>query len=87
VRGDNSIAIFAVDPATGRLSAAGRVSTEGKTPRAFTISPDGKYLLAANQDSDSVMTFAIDPRTGALTRTGDPVEVFSPVSIVFVKSR
>lgn len=85
VRGDNSIAIFTIDPATGKLTAAGRASTEGKTPRAFAIDPSGKFLLAANQDSDSVIEFAIDQKTGALSKTGDPLEVLSPVSIVFVK--
>jgi 6-phosphogluconolactonase len=85
VRGDNSIAIFSIDPESGRLTDAGRVSTEGKTPRAFAIDPAGNYLFAANQDSDTVVEFAIDQHTGALTKTGDPIEIQSPVSIVFVK--
>jgi 6-phosphogluconolactonase len=85
VRGDNSIAIFQVDPATGKLTAAGRVSTEGKTPRAFAFDPSGKFLLAMNQDSDSVVEFRIDAKTGALTKTGDGLNIPSPVSVVFVK--
>jgi len=85
VRGDNSIAIFRVDPATGKLTSAGRASTEGKTPRAFALDPSGKFLLAANQDSDSVVVFRVDQKTGALTGTGEKLDIFSPVSVVFVK--
>lgn len=85
VRGDNSIAAFRVDPATGKLTAAGRTSTEGKTPRGFAIAPGGKFLIVGNQDSDSVVQFRIDEKTGALTKTGEPFKLGSPVSIVFVK--
>jgi len=85
VRGDNSIAVFQVDPATGKLTAAGRTPTEGKTPRGFAVAPGGKFLLVGNQDSDSVFKFAIDEKTGALTKTGEPLQIGSPVSIVFVR--
>jgi 6-phosphogluconolactonase len=59
------------------------VSTRGKTPRGFGIDPTGAYLLAANQDSDSVVVFRVDP-TGRLTPTGQTVEVGSPVAVAFV---
>ena len=87
LRVHNSIAVFAIDPATGKLTAAGRVSTGGKSPRAFAIDPTGAYLLAANQDSDRVVIFRIDPKTGALTATGEAADIPMPVSIVFVKAR
>ena len=51
-RGHDSIAIFAVDPATGKLTAAGHQSTLGKNPRNFALDPTGHYLLAENQDSE-----------------------------------
>jgi 6-phosphogluconolactonase len=87
MRVDNSIAIFSVDPATGKLTAAGRVSSGGKTPRAFVIDPTGSFLMAAHQDSDRVVIFRIDPKTGGLTESGETVDIASPVSIVFVKNR
>jgi 6-phosphogluconolactonase len=87
LRVHNSIAAFAIDAATGKLTAAGRVSTGGKTPRGFAIDPTGAYLLAGNQDSDNVVIFRIDSRTGGLTATGQALAIASPVSIVFVKSR
>ncbi len=68
-RGDNSIAVFAVDPAKGTLTFVQRQSVEGKTPRNFAIDPSGKFLLDANQDSDNLVLFTINPETGQLTST------------------
>jgi 6-phosphogluconolactonase len=86
-RGDNTIAIFRIDTGSGALTAAGRVPTQGKTPRNFAIDPTGAFLLAANQDSGSIVVFRIDQATGALTPTGDILNVASPVCIVFAKAR
>jgi len=83
-RGDDSIAVFAVDESTGRLNFVERQSTRGKTPRCFAIDPTGQYLITANQDSDSVVVFRIDPQTGKLTWTGQTVEVGKPVCVTFV---
>ncbi|MGA2143383.1 MAG: lactonase family protein [Bryobacteraceae bacterium] len=81
----NSIAIFAIHAADGKLTALGHVSTGGKTPRAFAIDPTGAYLLAGNENSDNVVVFRIDRKTGQLAPTGSTLEVPSPVSVVFVK--
>jgi 6-phosphogluconolactonase len=86
-RGHDSIAIFAIDPASGRLTPAGHQSTLGKRPRNFAIDPTGAYLLAANQDSDTIAVFRIDKTSGGLTAVGAPVGVPRPVSIVFKPSR
>jgi 6-phosphogluconolactonase len=80
-RGHNSIAVFAIDPKTGKLN---RVQIQGKgikTPRNFGMDPTGKFLIVANQDSDSLVVFRIDARTGKLTPTGDPVKVPMPVCV------
>jgi 6-phosphogluconolactonase len=86
-RGHDSIAVLAVDPATGKLNPVERVPTGGKTPRNFCIDPTGTFLLAANQDSDSIVLFRIDPATGRLTPTGERVSVGMPVCIRFVVPR
>jgi len=83
-RGHESIALFHVDPGTGKLTAAGDFSIQGKEPRHFAIDPSGNFLLAEDQLSDKVVTFGIDLKTGALTPTGDSVEVPSPVCIAFL---
>ena len=82
-RGHDSIAIFRSDPEKGTLTAAGHVSTQGKTPRNFAIDPGGRFLVAANQNSGSLVIFRIDQQTGGLTPAGSPVQVPFPVSVVF----
>src|SRR5271169_1623226 len=65
-RGHNSIAGFAVDPATGHLTAIGRVSTEA-VPSAFGLDPAGHFLFAAGTASGRLASYRIDQETGALT--------------------
>ena len=86
-RGNDSIAIFAVDPAAGTLSLIGFQSTLGKGPRMFAIDPTGNFLIAANQNSDNVVLFRIDPKTGKLTATGTTFTVSSPVCVTFLADR
>jgi 6-phosphogluconolactonase len=82
-RGHDSIAIFAVDEATGALAPVGWEPTQGKTPRFFALDPSGTFLYAANQDSDTIVVFRADPATGKLTPTGHVVKTGSPSTIVF----
>ena len=83
-RGHDSIAIFSVDRASGKLTSLGHQSTQGKTPRHFALDPSGRWLLAENQESGSVVVFRVDPKTGGLSATGQSVSVGSPVCAVFL---
>jgi 6-phosphogluconolactonase len=83
-RGNDSIAIFSIDPGNRTLAPAGGISTGGKEPRHFAIDPSGKYLLAENQHSNNIVIFKIDAATGGLTPTGQVIEVPSPVDLTFV---
>ena len=55
-RGHDSIVVHRIDPLAGTLGYVGHASTLGRTPRSFGIDPSGRFLLAANQDSDTVVT-------------------------------
>jgi 6-phosphogluconolactonase len=83
-RGHDSIAVFSVDEATGRLTLVQHEPTQGSTPRNFNLDPGGRWLLAANQRSHSVVVFRIDQETGRLTPAGHQIEVGSPVTVAFV---
>jgi 6-phosphogluconolactonase len=83
-RGHDSLAIYRIDAATGKLTPAGHRATGGKTPRNFGIAPSGKFLLAANQNSNSLHVFRIDAETGDLQPTGHVIEVPSPVCVKFL---
>ncbi len=66
-RGHESIAIFSVDQATGELTTVGHEPTRGVQPRNFNIDHSGRWLIAANMDSDNCELFRIDPVEGTLT--------------------
>jgi 6-phosphogluconolactonase len=83
-RGDDSIAIYAVDQSKGTLAQAAIVHTGGKEPRSFEIDPTGTLLFAENQKSDNIVVFKIDQKTGLLTPTGQVLNVGSPVCLKFV---
>jgi 6-phosphogluconolactonase len=85
-RGEDSIALFTIDPAKGTLTPSGDFPTQGKTPRNFALDPTGNFLLAANQESNDIAVFRIDRSTGTLTATGQIAQVPAPVDIVFVPS-
>jgi 6-phosphogluconolactonase len=82
-RGHDSIGTFAIERASGRLSAVGWTSTEGKKPRFFALDPSGTRLYAANEASDTIVAFRIEPASGELAATGQVVENASPACIVF----
>ena len=86
-RGDDSIAIFAIDQKTGKLSPVDRVKTGGQEPRHFTFDPTGKWLFAENQNSNDIRLFQVDTKSGRLTPTSHTIQVNSPVCVVFVPSR
>jgi len=83
-RGDDSITVFALDPANGTLATVDRVSTQGKTPRNFEIDPTGTRLLVANQATGNIVVFRIDGKTGKLAPTGQVLQVPAPVCLRFV---
>jgi len=57
-RGHNSIAMFSVADSAGALALEQVISTEGDWPRNFSLDPTGRWLLVANQRSDSVVVSA-----------------------------
>jgi 6-phosphogluconolactonase len=83
-RGHDSIALFSVDPASGKLNPDGHEPTQGKTPRNIAIDPTGAFLLAANQDSDSVVVFRIDAANGRLRPTGQKLRIHQPVCVRYL---
>ena len=65
--GSNDVSAFAVNSATGALTAVpGSPFAAGTDPKAMTF--DGRSnLYGANAGSDTLSAYAIDPNTGALT--------------------
>jgi 6-phosphogluconolactonase len=86
-RGHDSLAIFEVDPTSGRLRAVGHQSTLGRTPRNFGLVPDGSLLVACNQATDNVVVFKVDSESGKLAPLGASVAVPVPVCVKFLAAQ
>ena len=82
-RGHDSIAVFEIGEESGRLRRVEIESTQGRTPRNFSLDPSGRHLFAANQSSDTIVIFRVDSETGELTPTGTRIEVPTPVCVKF----
>jgi 6-phosphogluconolactonase len=82
-RGHHSLVIYSIDQSTGKMTYVGHESTRGETPRNFAITPDGKFLLAENQDSGNIVTFTRED-DGTLTATGSEIKVPAPVCMQFM---
>jgi 6-phosphogluconolactonase len=58
-RGADVIAVFAIDPATGRLAHEQTVPAGGRIPRHFAVSPDQRWIVVANQGTDVAGTASV----------------------------
>ena len=82
-RGHDSLAVFAIDAATGMLTPVEITPSGGKIPRNFAFSPDGKWLVCAHQDSNNLVVFRVDSTTGHLTKTSNEATVPACVCVLF----
>ncbi len=76
------IVCFAIDQTNGTLSLVQRISTGGEFPRDFALTPDGQYIIVANQLSNNLTCFQRDSQTGKLHNTGFSVEIGSPTCVL-----
>ncbi|MDD3277117.1 MAG: lactonase family protein [Kiritimatiellales bacterium] len=77
-RGHDSLAIFAIDAASGKLTALGYEPVRGENPRNFNIDPTGTFLIALNPKPGNAVVFRIDKKTGALEFTGSEISITLP---------
>lgn len=83
-RGHDSVSVFVAKPAIGALERIQVQPVRGATPRNINLSPDGRWLLAAGADSNTVSVHGIDRESGCLTfQTRGIINVPSPICIVF----
>jgi 6-phosphogluconolactonase len=85
VRGSDTITVFKVNNETKKLTLIDIQSVEGETPRDFNIDPTGKWLLVANQESNSLVVFKIDLNTGRLIKKNKK-KVKTPVNITWLST-
>jgi 6-phosphogluconolactonase len=86
-RGHDSISVFSVDQATGKLELVQREPIRGSWPRNFNINPSGKWLIAAGARSNTLSLFEIDEDSGKLEFAQNSVILPSPICVLFVDPR
>ncbi len=75
---------FTVDAKTGELGGMERSTMAGRTPRHMALDPTERWLLTANQDSDTIEIWPRDPMTGLLGKRSVSVGLEKPQCLVFV---
>jgi 6-phosphogluconolactonase len=84
-RGHDSIAVFSIATGDGKLALIEIVKSGGRNPRNFALSPDGKWLVCAHQDTPLLTVFGVDLTTGRLTRAPQSAELSSCVCVEFLR--
>jgi 6-phosphogluconolactonase len=82
-RGEETIAVLAIDQGSGRVRLIQSMYCAGKTPRFFRLTPDGRFMHVLNEDSDSIVTMAVDSLSGRLSGPLHGQPCGSPVCMVF----
>lgn len=65
--GADTLAGFAIDPDSGKVTLVGHYKTEG-FPRTFTVDTTGRFVYAGGQTTGKLAAYRINQDTGALTR-------------------
>jgi 6-phosphogluconolactonase len=79
-RGDDSIITLRIAE-DGKLERLAHSSSMGQIPRNFALLPDGKHMLVANQDSDSIIVMSLNAE-GIPKPTGERYEMGKPVCLI-----
>lgn len=83
-RGHNSIAVFSIIDG-GSLELVEITKVHGEFPRHFAHSPNGEFVLVANQDSSTITVFKRDQKQGGLRfLSKNTINVASPNYIKFL---
>jgi len=83
-RGHDSVTVFKVNAANGKLTNVQNIPTQGRIPRGMSLDPDGTHLLTGNQDSNTITVFDRDTKTGKLTFASQMTDIPAAVFILFV---
>ena len=82
-RGHDSIAGFAIDEESGKLSAVGHQLTE-PTPRVFNIDETGTLLFVGGQGSGRLATYRVNRESGELSPLANYAIGESPMWVLFL---
>lgn len=84
-RGMDTVAVLTFDADARELTLTQLVPTEGREPREFVLTPDGRFGIVANQDESTLVSFAVDDATGSLERCSS-TRAPTPVCLAWIPS-
>jgi 6-phosphogluconolactonase len=82
-RGHDTITVFRVHQIRGDINRVEIENSRSAMPRNFNLTPDGKWMVIAGQDSNTVGSFSVDQNTGFLQYSQHIVHAPSPICILF----
>jgi 6-phosphogluconolactonase len=83
-RGENSLVVYRIDPASGLFTEQQRVSTGGAVTRLIAFDPSRRFLLCLNQGASTISVFTHDAATGRLSDTPRIFPAQTPMCVHFV---
>jgi 6-phosphogluconolactonase len=75
----HTLTVFEVNNKDGRLTQIQHISSQGEAPRNFFITPDGKFLVCGNQNSDEIRVFDRNQEDGTISPSQISFSVSKPV--------
>lgn len=70
LRQDDKLALFSMDPTTGKLEPQGEVAVAGG-PAPLAVDPQRRFLYVGRREDRMLSSFRMAPRTGGLTHIGE----------------
>lgn len=83
--GDNSVAVYDVDTATGFLKQIFCLPVSGEYPKDAEFFPNDKFLVSLNHESNDMTFFSLNLEAGNMIMNGPPIKVNVPNCIAFYK--
>jgi 6-phosphogluconolactonase len=80
----NMIFVFQIDHETGALTRIQSFQSEGKTLRSCHLSPDGRFMLVAADESQNVLTYPMNP-DGTLGPAVQSLMQIGPAHLAFYR--
>lgn len=84
-RGIHAMQVYDVNPWTGKLALIQTIPSQGQSPWDFALDPTGRWLVVANNVSNTINLFEVDRRTGKLEATTQSFTMSQPSSVTFVR--
>ena len=70
LQGDDKLARFSMDPATGKLTLQEEIPVAGG-PAPLAVDPQRRFLYVGRRGACIISSFRIEPQTGRLTHIGE----------------